>query len=725
MQNLAVEVESRLGTGIKIGVQINGLTLDDASFTILTDDIEIGTFVLDRNSISGSDIAIGEAEVAQLSFTLSNRTHKFDAYRFEGAVMVVDLIIGTYHLAVGKFTVDSPPKKLDTISIVSLDFMAKTNKKYVPSLGQKATIYNVFADAAAKCGITLNIPATFLNSTYMALIPTTETTYHDVIGWAAEIAGANAWVDWNGELRLSWYGENQSVLGEFVPIVLDPDSRYDYLADENDLVISGIIYKPADGTADLLSGTDTYALVISGNPLIDPVDAQTIITSIYGKVGGFTYRPMNITTDGFPHLWPLDLLTISPSTGADFQSVITNHSYVLNGNSTIQAKGATLAQKGWASSGALTTAQKAAVNIISNVAAATKMTAYEEAMMVATAALNSARGFFETKVYDDDGITILEYYQHDQPTLALSLKVTKITAGGVGYSSDGGLTYSTAISATGLSVPQIASRLVCAELITGNRIQSTDGKAYFQLDAPSEIGMDGGENGTLTMSPSAPLSVTRPPVTEDGETEPVVIGGIYNVNGKLVFVTGTLTNQPDDPDCWATVGRTVVDEQIIDGLTIFRKDGGTKYAALGLTTGINHKVALGNETYDILHSETSQTYLADYQGVPLIIRDATGTRLYGGSGILGLDLNTDGIFLTDQNQTARFAANRYGTNIYDASGMPRILVDADGTYFYDHGVVLREQIIASGTEWFSPDGTLRGGIDNGGMYSMSGGKHYV
>lgn len=465
MQYQTEEALAWLKSGKAIGVTIDVTCLDDQAFRITETDIVIGSLVLDRNSISGADIEIGNAETTQLSFALDNEDRRFDAYRLEGAILITQFEYGATILPVGKFTVDAPPKKLDTISVVSLDYMAKTNRVYVPLTGLKSSVRTLLLDAGAKCGVTVNLPVSFLNDTYLAVNPIEATTYHNVIAWCAEIAGANAWVDENGELRLSWYGENQTVSNVFVPIVLDGDTRYDYGADENDITITGITYTSASSEVKLIAGTEVYTIGIVSNPLIDPLDAQSVINSIYEKIGGFTYRPIEITVDGFPHLWAMDILTIVPTFGDEFQSIITNHSYTLNGNSIIKAQGTTATNAGYASAGIFTPSQKAALKAVVLLQSKYTLTDYEAAMMLATDALNASRGWYETKVLGEGGI-ILEYYQHDQPTLAASLKVTRVTAAGVGYSNDGGVTYETTISSTGASVPVLAARIIHAEMIT-------------------------------------------------------------------------------------------------------------------------------------------------------------------------------------------------------------------------------------------------------------------
>lgn len=194
----------KAGATVDIAIHVDGLygTLDlDRS------DLQGGKFTIDRNSVSGSVIEIGNAETTELKFELDNDDRRFDSFVFQGATLTVTATIGIESLAMGKFIVDNQPKKLTTMEIVALDFMAKFNKPYsLSSLVYPATLGQILQDACTYCGVTLNT-LTFTNSTHVVTSkPADEDlTFHEIVAWVAELAGANAWMDWNGQLRLSWY----------------------------------------------------------------------------------------------------------------------------------------------------------------------------------------------------------------------------------------------------------------------------------------------------------------------------------------------------------------------------------------------------------------------------------------------------------------------------------------------------------------------------------------
>ena len=75
MQSISSAALEILESGSFVGLSMvcsNGLTITDAN-TIQ------GTFVLDRNSVSGNVIEIGNAETPEVRFTLDNSSGQYDS----------------------------------------------------------------------------------------------------------------------------------------------------------------------------------------------------------------------------------------------------------------------------------------------------------------------------------------------------------------------------------------------------------------------------------------------------------------------------------------------------------------------------------------------------------------------------------------------------------------------------------------------------------------------
>lgn len=488
MQTISATALSILRRGGKLGVSITCDGIVDLPITITHEDVIQGSFYVDRNSVSGSNIEIGNADTTEVGFALNNATGKFDGYTFEGANLSISLIIGAEYLKLGEFVVDEPPKKLKQISIRSLDYMAKFNKEYVSDYTGTRTLLQLFTEACTKCGVATDVTS-FTNDSHLATVPSGENlTYHQVIMWIAELSGNNAWIDPDGKLRLSWYGENQGI--EVIDI--DPADRFTYNIDENDIQITGIIYKESEQIEYSFppSGND-YALVFEGNKLVsvEDDDFNTVLNAVVVKVVGFTYRPFNFDVIGYPHLHPMDELTISPPTGADIISYITNHRYVLNGKSAISAKGETAVRSGYASMGQFTTTQKRIIENTSSIIANTKVSTLQQETLNLNQLITNSMGYHETILIDPlTGAN--KRYVHSGTTLALSKYIYEQTETGFRYSMDGDVnpypnnTWASGMTADGnivgrtLSVWGINAEWIDAGVVDAQHI-SIDGTSTF------------------------------------------------------------------------------------------------------------------------------------------------------------------------------------------------------------------------------------------------------
>lgn len=504
MQTISEAQQNILDENGYIGVTLSVLTTDNVSFSLTSENLVAGSFSINKNSISSSDLEIGNVETSELKFKINNVNKALSGYKYEGAEVTVTFHIGDEDLLGGKYIIDNKPTRSDIFEITALDNMVKFNKTYTSIYSGTTTIKNIILEACTQCGVQCaNINRYRLINTIVNVPNSTDTTYHEVIGWCCELMGVNAYADENGQLKFGWYGDQQifNVLPVLLPtklggyeyngtrINITNDVRFDYTANEDSITITGIMLD--DGTNPVtLVGTKDLAIVISDNPLIVSENITEILTNIYSKVGNFTYRPCKIKTNGYPHLWQMDLINVTSPEGDVFTSIISNHTYTLNGLSVIEGKGTSSTVSSYASpSSKFTASQAASIKKTLGDSVETVLSDYDKGVINASSALNSSHGFYETKIVDSTG-KITEYYQHDQPTLAESMIVTKITEGYVGKSVDGGLTYITTISAYGATIPQLTARIIFGDqIIVGGQgssgeliIRDTDNDELIKLN---------------------------------------------------------------------------------------------------------------------------------------------------------------------------------------------------------------------------------------------------
>ena len=209
---------------------------------------------------------------------------------------------------------------------------------FLRSINFPCTIAEIVEQAANVCRVPFTQDLSGLPNADISIseLPTTTTniTYRMLIQWCAGIMGTNAWVDWDGELRFSWY-ENAT---DYVSTI---DNRYSSDLYENDLTVTGVVYTNNDGV-EMVDGTDDYALDLTGNSFVGPV-VTTVLPAINAALNGFSYRPFTAAVVNAPYLWPMDIVTFTDKDGNNHTCALTNVAFGLNGTTALESKGMTYA----------------------------------------------------------------------------------------------------------------------------------------------------------------------------------------------------------------------------------------------------------------------------------------------------------------------------------------------------------------------------------------------
>ena len=332
------------------------ITLNNASVAdlIITEaDIVSDSLSIDRYCATGNKIEIGSAVSAELSLVLNNNDGKFDDIRFEGSELKVEIGIkdvANSYIPCGYFTVDEPPRAFSKISLKALDFMMRfDNEADLSLLPFPCNAETLVKKMGTLCGVNVSANINFANlpnGTALLYAPTTPNiTYRQILQWVAQITGTCAFIDWNGELMLSWYGTTSSAN-------LTPAIRYSGDILENDISITGVILKT--DSESFVSGEDDYPLVIEGNELIETGKEQSTADNVFNTVKGLKYRPYECSCIPMPYLYPLDKITYTDKDGNVISTIITNHTFGLNSVSAFAAQGETQQKKGYATQKGLT-----------------------------------------------------------------------------------------------------------------------------------------------------------------------------------------------------------------------------------------------------------------------------------------------------------------------------------------------------------------------------------
>ena len=172
-----------------------------------------------EDAVSNDNVfQIGAAIINQCTVVLNNIYNEFSEYNFDGAKIVVytglqDLDDGSSEeIKLGTYEVDETSYDGSLITLKCLDNMSKFDKAYETTLGFPATLYQMVADACSKCGVTLDTSS--LNFPHKDYIVSTKpsgdnTTFRQVISWAAQIACCFARCNVDGNLEIKWYNTGE------------------------------------------------------------------------------------------------------------------------------------------------------------------------------------------------------------------------------------------------------------------------------------------------------------------------------------------------------------------------------------------------------------------------------------------------------------------------------------------------------------------------------------
>lgn len=469
--------------------------------------IVANSMVLDRNSITGANVEIGNAETSELLFTLDNSDGKYNNVMFQGGIINLNLIFGTEEYSFGKFVIDTQPKSAKKITIRAMDFMSRFNKPFSIPNSDKMILRELLNDVCSECVVPVQpeylVINGFLNSESIVTVPVGEDiTYHNVISWIAELAGSNAHIDHFGRLTFSWYDANSTPV-----VTIDPSTRFTYELEEYGVEISGIVYKDGSTDEPIIFGDDSYAITMEGNELISSEDSDfsTVMNNIMLKIAFHQFRPFKMDTFGLPFIEPQDVIEIITPDGETVYTFVTNHKYVINSKSTLLCKSDQPLIKRAAGASQMTASQKRIIQNLANQVASTKVTNLERELLGFNSMLSNSLGFYETIATDPvTGAKIL--YMHNLPQLEESMIIYKQASDGFGYTSngwnDGNPTFETGVGADGTIVGNVLSTVginaewikagtIDAQIVKIKNIEIGGDTVYASGYDPSKIGIGG------------------------------------------------------------------------------------------------------------------------------------------------------------------------------------------------------------------------------------------
>lgn len=553
------------------------ITFADNTVRELTGD-DIVAFDFDQQVSSDSSFDIGTAIIGQMTITLNNHDGRFDACDFTKAQFVVwvgkQLSKGTEWIQRGVYTANQPDSYNGTIAISALDNMSKFEKPFRTFLasvgalqGANASVRTLLTDMCRHCGVTwVDSGDKAFDTKFEYGYVDSNATCRQALAYACQALCVNASITNDGRLRTVWYDsapfEAESDLdgGEFdaaktyaTGASKDGGNFTDYSSgasadggtfftnkgvhrlyafsnitvNTDDVVITGVRVTERSVTVGSKTtnggtytvGAEGYVLDVSNNPLIIPGTGKSVADRIGAKVIGFRFRPFSGKHICVPSLEAGDCAYVIDRKQNVYKTYVTRVKYAVNGGMTVSCGAKSASRNSADNAGASTSAVVKARNELHQ-----ELGIRDETIKNLGETLANASGLYHTEAKQPDGSTV--YYLHDKPTTGQSQIIYKVTASGIGISTDAGKTYATGLSADGNAVlNRIYAIGINADYLTTGRISSKNGNSFIDLDT-EEANLKLGNTSTVggksiaTTDVAASKTVTKYATSTSNTTAP-------------------------------------------------------------------------------------------------------------------------------------------------------------------------------------------------------------
>lgn len=296
------------------------------------------------------------------------------------------------------------------LTITGYDRMAGLTAEYVPTIPFPATPTQILVDVCAQAHVT----APSVTMPDMQIATPYSGSLRQQLGWLAGLIGCNAKFDATGNLVFCWYADNGLTLGWDVQYMDGLELTADGAFTINSLLT---------GTEENPISVGTGLGITSTNPYMTAEQAAVVLAQISGK----SLMPCKLKWRGNPAVEAGDSVTV---TGRDGKALTV---YVMEQRITI---------KGGMSADITCYGTEDAEYAVESPTQKKLQQQYNDvrkAFQDATSRIIGAKGGYFEITYDDDGFPT-GWVIRNTPSVEDDTKMWIMSAGGFGYSSDGGKT---------------------------------------------------------------------------------------------------------------------------------------------------------------------------------------------------------------------------------------------------------------------------------------------
>ena len=400
---------------------VNNITFNEA--------MEAQELSMGRTTISSCEVEIRQPAS---KIPLANGTFEPFVTIYSGADSE-DVPLGLFYI-----TEAPTDNKEEVIRITGYDGFVLLKNAYEPQITFPATGAQVLTDIATQRGVTISAAA-LTAAAAVTLSDFKEGSEQEYVGWIAGLLGKNARFGRTGELEFVYYSNT-------ITAGISQDVQYSGGADIASLGdITVVSVTSGTETEPITSGSGT------GITFTNPYMTQAILDTIQAAISNLTYRPATLQWRGDPAIECGDTVSVEIDNGPGAVLVMA-HTLTVSGGlqDVLYCYGQTDRQVKLDTSPTSSRIQRV-------------YDALQEAIANASSLINGARGgIYEVTDSDDDGIND-GWIIKQSPSPDFHGKVIVANYEGIGFSTDGGATYTLALTTDGA---------INADLITTGRMSA-------------------------------------------------------------------------------------------------------------------------------------------------------------------------------------------------------------------------------------------------------------
>lgn len=402
---------------------------------------------------------------------------------YEGKTLFVECGIqledgSFYYIPLGYYKTEKPESDDDyyTVKIKCYDAVNAMTGKWQSSLSfPSATAYDILFEAASKYGVGIVISSSIMKAKLRNRYVTAEEaailgqyTDREVIGILAGLVGCNARINTVGKLAIGWYSGSVSI-----PAELQWQNGFKK-TQEAVFTISSVTSGSDDNV--FTAGTG------SGISFVNPIITEDEITAIYGEISDYEFQPCECEWRGNPCVEVGDKAVVTDRKGKTYSVYIAAQELDMTGglSSTVSCP----AGDAEVSFDTVDERTRSALN--------KQRTTLQEAIIAASNAINGALGgYLKIGDSDSDGnpdyMLITENANGEAVSGSATNGYIMFNKAGIGLSVDGGKTYRTAITFSGINADCITTGKLSADLIDTSELVISSGNVEGLSDKLSTL----------------------------------------------------------------------------------------------------------------------------------------------------------------------------------------------------------------------------------------------